>query len=91
MQEPTFRIMAKATVGPNAHRIDPPRYQCQAPGCGETSSTIACPRHLAMLPLNIQSALTRALATGEAGIYGGAMQEAMEIWNKSLDKGKPIG
>jgi hypothetical protein len=82
MQEPTLRIMAKATVGQNARRIDPPRYLCQCPGCGETSSTIACPRHLAMLPLNIQSALTRAIATGEAGVYGPAMKEAMLTWTE---------
>jgi hypothetical protein len=85
MQEPTLRIMAKATVGQNARRIDPPRYLCQCPGCGETSSTIACPRHLFMLPISVMNALTNAIATGEGGRYGEAMQTAMNIWTTEPD------
>ena len=80
MKEPNFRIVAKATLGPNARKIDPPRYQCQAPGCQETSDNIACQRHLNMLPIDLQGALTRALATRETGLYGTAMSEALTYW-----------
>jgi len=78
---PTFRITSKSRVSANdVRKVQPQSYPCQAPGCDKTSDTIACPRHLAMLPLHIQNALTNALGTGEAGMYGGAMREAMQIW-----------
>ena len=81
MNGPTVRLTSKSVpLGPNARRVMPPSYPCQAPGCGRTSSTIACPDHLAMLPLHVQGALTNALATGESGAYGPAMAEAMKIW-----------
>lgn len=80
---PVFRIVAKGTVKSSTRTVMPPSYPCQAPGCGRTSSTIACPEHLAMLPLHVQGALTNALATGETGMYGPAMSEAQRIWTKS--------
>lgn len=76
----TFRMSSKMKVGSNARTVQPQSYPCQAPGCKETSGTIACPWHLNMLPLNVQSALTNALATGETGSYGAAMSEAMKLW-----------
>jgi hypothetical protein len=63
----------------------PPKYTCQFPGCGETSNTIACPTHLNMLPLHIQSALTNALGTGESGMFGSAMRAAMLIWGNGTN------
>jgi hypothetical protein len=85
MNESTFRITSKTTVAASARNVRPPSYQCQAPGCGKQSDTIACPRHLAMLPLHVQGALTNALATGEPGSYGPAMQAAMNIWTTEPD------
>ena len=83
MKEPTFRITSKPATGASVRPIQPPpSYICQFPGCGQTSNTIACPRHLAMLPIGTQGHLTNALATGEGGMYGAAMQEAMEIWSE---------
>jgi hypothetical protein len=60
----------------------PPVYNCQAPGCKERSDTIACPRHLFMLPISVMNALTNAIATGEGGMYGQAMKAAMILWTE---------
>ena len=78
-----FRMSSKAPVSSGTPRSPlPPSYPCQAPGCGQTSDTIACPRHLFMLPLHVQGALTNALATGEGGMYASAMKEAMIAWTE---------
>lgn len=81
----SFRLMSKSTPNANVHQVRPPSYNCQAPGCGKQSDTIACSRHLSMLPLHVQSALTNALATGEGGSYGSAMREAMNVWTTEPD------
>jgi hypothetical protein len=35
-----------------------------------------------MLPIKVQNALTNAISTGEGGLYGIAMQEAMNLWTE---------
>lgn len=83
---PTFRIADKGIPASSTHTVMPPSYPCQAPGCRATSATIACPEHLAMLPIEVQGALTNALATGESGLYGSAMATAMRIWVQVSEK-----
>ena len=85
VNEPTFRIMSKPTPGANVRSSQQPLYACQAPGCGETSNTIACARHLFMLPISVKDALTNAMVSGDAGIYAQAMREAMNVWTTEPD------
>lgn len=85
MKEPDFRIASKPTRSPDVRQIAPPRYPCQAPGCREISDTIACRRHLSMLPLEVQGILTKALATREGGMYSEAMKQAMIYWTEEPD------
>jgi hypothetical protein len=54
----TFRMSSKMKVGSNARTVQPQSYPCQAPGCKETSGTIACPWHLNMHWLQVKQGHT---------------------------------